>query len=170
MDSRIRVLGLDWPLDRNQIRRGNMATFGMVRRSANGTPRAHQGWDLYATPGTPVYAVGEGTVIQRLTRNNDFGLYVDIRLNLSYDGRPLIVRYAHLQSAFVSRGDTVTKGQQIGTSGNSGNAQGLTGINQHLHIGFMKNENPGLGITNYYDPAEIYGTTPQAGIVPRESN
>jgi murein DD-endopeptidase MepM/ murein hydrolase activator NlpD len=48
---------LAWPFERNHIRRDiRNNAFGMVR---NGGSRVHQGWDLYAVPGTPLYAEGK---------------------------------------------------------------------------------------------------------------
>ena len=43
------------------LRTVNGARFGMVR---NGGTRPHQGVDLYAAPGTPVYAISAGEVIR----------------------------------------------------------------------------------------------------------
>jgi hypothetical protein len=45
-----------WPLVSNMIRgRSVNNTFGMVRKHANGGMKPHQGWDLEASVGDPVY-------------------------------------------------------------------------------------------------------------------
>ena len=49
-------------------------------------------------------------------------------------GNNLISLYAHLNSRSVKRGDTVTAGQEIGTTGNSGISSG-----PHLHFELREN-------------------------------
>ncbi|HYD23744.1 MAG TPA: hypothetical protein VEB68_03035 [Croceibacterium sp.] len=64
---------LRWPLGRNVIRRNAVSnTFGMVRHNANGTKRPHQGWDFEALPGTPCFAIADGTVAL-LSTAGDYG-------------------------------------------------------------------------------------------------
>src|SRR5262245_44323181 len=57
------LTGMRDPLIVMRIRRNERRhTFGMVRQHANGKPKAHQGWDLSAAPGTPIYAIADGSV------------------------------------------------------------------------------------------------------------
>lgn len=48
-------------------------SFGMVRRNIDGTPKPHQGWDLAAPIGTPVFAVAEGEIIATTDDTGDYG-------------------------------------------------------------------------------------------------
>ena len=155
-----------WPLLENQIRRGKMGTFGAVR---DGGKRAHHGWDLYALPGTMCLAVDDGVVV-RAGYEASYGFVVDIKLNTTIRGRQIFARYAHLSGIFVNVHDAVIKGMMIGNAGNTGNAKGMTGSNQHLHFELMARDNParglqGLAPSQRYNPADIYGVTPLDGRV-----
>ena len=44
------------------------------------------------------------------------------------------VQYNHLDARNVAVGDEVTMGQSVGTVGTTGNADGMTGEDVHLHI------------------------------------
>lgn len=77
----------------------------------------HQGIDLRAPKGTPVYASASGTVEHAHTR---------LTPGFSGYGRVVVVRtgsagpwllYAHLDEVQVGKGDKVKAGQQIGTVG-----------------------------------------------------
>jgi len=146
----------DWPLDRNIIRRGlNNHTFGMVRTSSNGQPRAHQGWDFYANVGTPCYAVADGEIVFCGMRGA-FGNMVVIDVA----GADVFPAYAHLSEIRVDRGQQVKRGDLIGYTGNSGNAESLTGEDQHLHFEIREYPLPGLGLDGRMSPMVIYGVCP----------
>jgi len=153
------IAGFGWPLDNNSIKRDTTGTFGMVRY---GGTQAHHGWDLFAVPGTPVYATGDGTVLLSQF-HSDLGNFIDIEItNPRTDGR-VIVRYAHLQTRSVSSGATVSLGQQIGTTGNTGNARNMRGDEQHLHIEFLRTTSPArgeAGLESRYNPEVFYGAAP----------
>ena len=61
--------------------------------------------------------------------NDSYGNYVVIKDSKGYE-----LRYAHLSSRSVSAGASVTKGDEIGLVGNTGNSTG-----SHLHIELLKN-------------------------------
>jgi len=150
-----------WPLLENQIRRGKMGTFGAVR---DGGKRAHHGWDLYAVPGTMCLAVDDGVVVAA-HYDKGYGFMVDLKLNALIGTRPVFARYAHLSSISVQLYESVVKGGIIGLAGNTGNANGMTGVNQHLHFELMAKQHParglpGLSPSDRYNPADIYGVTP----------
>ncbi|WP_413283390.1 peptidoglycan DD-metalloendopeptidase family protein [Vibrio sp. MA40-2] len=86
----------------------------------------HNGTD-FATPiGTPVYSTGDGKVI--LTRNHPYaGKYIVIQHGNSYK-----TRYLHLSKILVKKGQSVSRGQRIGLSGNTGRSTG-----PHLHYEFI---------------------------------
>lgn len=79
----------------------------------------HRGIDIRAKKGTPVYAVEGGTVQYA---------YTSLASGFSGYGRVVVVRkassgpwflYAHLDSVSVTKGQTIRKGQKIGTVGNT---------------------------------------------------
>ncbi|GAA3376569.1 M23 family metallopeptidase [Streptomyces sannanensis] len=84
---------------------------------------SHTGIDFHAAYGTPVHAVGLGTVVEA-GWGGAYGNNVVIRMN---DGT--YTQYGHLASISVSQGQTVMPGQQIGISGSTGNSSG-----PHLHF------------------------------------
>lgn len=87
----------------------------------NGRP--HKGIDLGAKTGTSIYAVLDGTVV--------FSGYQGAYGNVIVVEHPEFVMtvYAHNEKNLVNVGDTVTRGQLIGTVGSTGNANG-----SHLHF------------------------------------
>ncbi|MFF4757594.1 M23 family metallopeptidase [Streptomyces sp. NPDC001292] len=83
----------------------------------------HTGIDFHAASGTPVHAVGIGTVVDA-GWGGAYGNQVVIRMA---DG--MYTQYGHLSSLGVSVGQQVVPGQQIGLSGATGNVTG-----PHLHF------------------------------------
>ena len=90
--------------------------FGMRRHPILGTMRAHQGTDYAANAGTPIRAIGDGTVI-RAGWHNGYGNVVDIRHANGY-----VSRYAHMRgfAPGVRGGARVTREQTIGYVGSTG--------------------------------------------------
>ncbi|USQ83928.1 M23 family metallopeptidase [Streptomyces phaeoluteigriseus] len=84
---------------------------------------SHTGIDFHAASGTPVRAVGLGTVVEA-GWGGAYGNQVVIRMN---DGT--YTQYGHLSSIGVSVGQKVAPGQQIALSGATGNVTGA-----HLHF------------------------------------
>jgi murein DD-endopeptidase MepM/ murein hydrolase activator NlpD len=84
---------------------------------------SHTGVDFHAASGTPVHAVGTGTVVEAGWAGS-YGNQIVIRMS---DGT--YTQYGHLSSIAVSVGQKVTPGQQIGRSGATGNVTGA-----HLHF------------------------------------
>lgn len=155
---------IDWPLDRNRIRRGMVNhTFGMVRRNADGTTRPHQGWDLFAVPGTPCFAVAAGRVALIRTVG-DYGntVVLEINVDVTGDGRPdrRFVAYSHLSRIDVRADQSVTLGQQIGLTGNSGNAASMRGEDQHLHFELRTMAAPGRGLSGRESPLALFRSCP----------
>ena len=94
--------------------------------------RTHQGVDMFAPYGTPLYAVADG-VIYRVYNNSLGGLAINL---IDTDGN--MYYYAHLSSASVESGQKIGVGQVIGAVGTSGNAAGTP---PHVHWQF----HPGNG-------------------------
>ena len=75
----------------------------------------HPGVDLAIDSGTPIYAIGAGTVTQAGS-NGGYGNYTCIAHTSTMSSC-----YAHQSSMLVSEGDRVSKGQLIGKVGTTGN-------------------------------------------------
>lgn len=96
--------------------------FGARNDPLNQRSGIHEGIDMGATYGTPVYATGSGIV--RLAAPYDrYGNTIDID-----HGNGLMTRYAHLSKIKVQVGQKVTRSTVIGLLGNSGRSTGA-----HLH-------------------------------------
>ena len=88
--------------------------------------KVHEAIDIAGSgEGSPIYAAGSGTVVTARTNSGSLGTYVTIN-----HGNGYYTLYGHMHSRLVSEGDTVQKGQQIGTMGHTGFATGT-----HLHFG-----------------------------------
>ncbi|MEW1773046.1 M23 family metallopeptidase [Streptomyces sp. NPDC086777] len=83
----------------------------------------HTGQDFAVDEGTPVYAVGPGSVVAA-TCGDAFGNQVVLHHPDGY-----YTQYAHLSVINVRRGQHVSTGQRIGAAGSTGNADG-----PHLHF------------------------------------
>jgi murein DD-endopeptidase MepM/ murein hydrolase activator NlpD len=92
----------------------------------------HTGIDFAVPVGTPVRAVGSGTV-HRVGSGGDYGEMVIVQMD---DGRYAL--FAHLSETFVSKGERVTTGDLLGYSGDTGRSSG-----PHLH--FEVRETPEYG-------------------------
>lgn len=86
----------------------------------------HNGIDYGAPKGTPVYATAAGKVITSQYKGA-YGNYIMVKHTI--DGASFTSLYAHLNSRSVSVGQSVSKGQVLGTVGATGNAFGT-----HLHF------------------------------------
>lgn len=147
--------GIGWPLKHNMIRRNSENnTFGMVR---NGGKRAHQGWDFEAPVGTPCFAIASGK-IALVYQSKDYGNVVV--LGFPFKGKTLYAAYAHLSAVAVAQGQSLAKGDAIGKTGNTGNAAGMTGKDQHLHFEIRTEPRPGLGLSGRESPKDVFGAIP----------
>ena len=112
------------------------------------TRRPHRGTDYAAPRGTPVYAAGDGRVIEAgYTRPN--GNYIFIQHGETYR-----THYLHLHKRHVKNGQRVTQGEIIGTVGSTGSATG-----PHLHYEFLVN-----GV--HRNPRQVHKTLPKAESLP----
>ena len=110
--------------------------FGKRKNPFSGTLKNHNGIDLAAKEGTPVYAVKDGAVAFVIENDKEFGNYVI----LQHDKGKTTSVYAHLQAATVQQYQNVKKGEIIGYVGHTGMATG-----DHLHFEIRqggKAENP----------------------------
>jgi lipoprotein NlpD len=94
--------------------------------------RAHEGIDLAAPKGTPVFAAREGTVLYASDKLSGYGKMVV----LQHDG-DLLTAYAHNSSLLVREGDKVRAGQMIARVGQTGRASA-----PHLHFEVRRGQIP----------------------------
>ena len=92
------------------------------------TVRPHRGVDYSAPTGTPVYAAGNGRVIESGYKPTN-GNYVVVQ-----HGDKYTTKYLHLHKRSVKSGQTVKQGELLGTVGSTGYATG-----PHLHYEFLVN-------------------------------
>jgi len=85
--------------------------------------KSHDGIDLGASTGTPLYAMSKGEVIGSFY-DSSFGNKIEIRY---WDGS--ISWYGHLSKRIAQKGDTVMPGELVGLVGNTGHSFG-----SHLHL------------------------------------
>ena len=109
---------------------GGRLSSGFGKRTApkRGASTYHKGVDWATPTGTPVYASCGGTVT-KAGWGSGYGYVVYIT---HPDGRQ--TRYAHLSKVLVSAGQTVSQGQKIALSGNTGVSTG-----PHLHFEILIN-------------------------------
>ena len=107
----------------------------------------HDGLDFSAPLGTEVYAAGDG-VVESASRSS-YGYGNKIIINHGYGYKTV---YAHLNSFKVRKGQKVSRGQEIGTVGNSG-----LSTSPHLHYEVIRNDrkvNPIYYFFNDLSPLE----------------
>ncbi|MEP5937801.1 MAG: M23 family metallopeptidase [Erythrobacter sp.] len=96
--------------------------YGMRTHPVLGKRRKHNGIDLAAPTGTPVYATADG-IVGKAQWFSSYGLYIRVD-----HGADLETRYAHLSRLAVASGERVKKGDVIGYVGSTGRSTG-----PHLH-------------------------------------
>lgn len=96
-------------------------------KGGNKGSRYHRGVDIKASTGTPLYSAADGKVLQAYFSKSG-GNTVIIEHPFSGSDKAVQTVYMHMDNMEVKAGQTVTKGQKIGTAGNTGNSGGA-----HLH-------------------------------------
>lgn len=107
----------------------------------------HDGLDFSAPTGTEVYAAGDGIVISASRSSYGYGNKITIDHGYGYK-----TVYAHLHKFTIRKGQKVSRGQQIGTVGNSG-----LSTSPHLHYEVIRNDrkvNPIYYFFNDLSPQE----------------
>lgn len=96
--------------------------------------RLHAGIDISCAFGSPIYSVGDGTVVSTFdgcpghgSLASNCGAGYGNSIFVDYGGG-VVIKYGHLNTVNVSVGQSVSRGQVIGTMGNSGRSSGT-----HLH-------------------------------------
>ena len=97
--------------------------YGIRSDPFQGRAARHQGIDLAAPVGTPIYATADGIVSDAGWNSGGYGNLIKID-----HGRGIETRYGHLSAILVHAGQHVTRGQQIDRMGSTGRSTG-----SHLH-------------------------------------
>ncbi len=84
----------------------------------------HNGMDLAAPQGTPIFAAGDGVVLKAGWTNGGYGNKTEID-----HGGGLVTKYGHQSKITVAPGEHVRAGQKIGEVGSTGMSTG-----NHLHF------------------------------------
>lgn len=118
-----------------------------------GAAEYHEGADLAAPLGTPMYAAMDGVVVEAGPATG-FGFWVVIDHN--EDGKAVSTVYGHIQTQDdlrVKVGDEVTAGQEIALVGSGGYSTG-----PHLHFEYVpggrQQGNRGVDTTPFFDSAD----------------
>lgn len=103
--------------------------FSMRISPVSGQMLMHEGVDMAAPMGTPMYAAAAG-VVTEVAENSRSGAYVVIR-HQDQDGTPYFSAYLHqyMNDIVVAQGQKIEAGQLIGAVGNNGWSTGA-----HLHF------------------------------------
>lgn len=120
-----------WPVEGGWVSSG----FGLRADPFTGAQAWHEGVDVAARLGGPIFAMAEG-VVSHAAEKAGYGLMVEVTHESG-----LITRYAHTAATLVKVGDRVTRGQAIARVGSSGRSTG-----PHVHFEVVKDGravNPG---------------------------
>ncbi|MDP2812373.1 MAG: peptidoglycan DD-metalloendopeptidase family protein [bacterium] len=104
-------------------------TTGLRYVEAFNVSTGHRAIDYAAALGTPIKAVGDGTVSFAGWSKAGYGNLVSIRHNSVFSSN-----YAHMSKIYVKSGQSVSQGDIIGTVGSTGFSTG-----PHLHFEMVKN-------------------------------
>ena len=115
------------------------SSFGMRYHPILKVVRPHEGIDLTAPRGTPIYATADGTVVQAGYRAGGFGKKILIDHGYGYE-----TLYGHCDQVLVSAGQKVKRGEVIGKVGSTGLSKSY-----HLHYEVHVNGRP-VDPINYY--------------------
>jgi len=107
------------------------STFGMRNSPFTGQRKMHEGIDIAARTGTPVFATADGIVTQAETTPG-YGKLVVIDHGYGFK-----TYYAHNSKIFVKIGQRVQRGEKISAVGNTGSSTG-----SHVHYEVRRNNVP----------------------------
>lgn len=134
------------------------STFGLRTDPFTKRPKMHQGVDFAGSVGEPIYAPGNGKVVEVSFNFFGYGREVIIDHGFGYK-----TRYAHLHEIHVKEGDMVERGEQIGSMGSSGRSSGC-----HLHYEVLY-KNGRVNPLNYYN-SDVKGNEYVSMVRPKEKD
>ncbi len=109
----------------------------------------HNGIDVAAPAGTPIYAAQDGTVNGCDTGEASYGNWCTVKHNITTTNGPvcLVTLYAHMRQFKVRSGQAVKQGDLIGYEGNTGNTTRLLyGPDRGYHLHFTVFDCEGYGV------------------------
>jgi murein DD-endopeptidase MepM/ murein hydrolase activator NlpD len=106
--------------------------FGYRTDPVYGGIQHHKGVDLSGKIGMPIYASGDGVVLQASYNGGGYGNMVEVDHGFGYT-----TRYAHLSKINVVEGQRVKRGDKVGEMGSTGKS-----IGPHLHYEIRLKNNP----------------------------
>lgn len=126
---------VDNPKLNNQSDNVNKNRFHRVPRYNNTHPKGyfHTGTDVLTTLDTDLKSMLCGEVVEALDTGGDLGKIVTIK-SKDKNGTFIWIRYCHLNSYLVSKGQKIKHGKVFGKSGNTGNAKNILPQYYHVHI------------------------------------
>jgi hypothetical protein len=118
--------------------------------------KGHNGLDLYAPDGYPVYHCAPQGIVEEVVdepaRGKGLGIVSKDRFEFEDGDHFAKIRYWHLKSYIVKAGDTVLRGQLIGFADNTGYSSG-----SHLHLELKPVDKSPTGIFNVHQDNGYYG-------------
>lgn len=116
-------------------------TFGFKEPSKFSKTGFHEGIDIGASFGTPIYSpAGDGIVVKSWDQNNG-------EIHVYYPATNKTLVLAHTSKQYVNVGDKISEGQLLGEVGKTGKVTGT-----HLHLGIVDGNNSGT----YLNPYNFY--------------
>ena len=139
------------------------------RRVHEGVDIAPVGRDAAGEPVDTVFAIDAGRVAyaNASAGASSYGKYVVVEH--TWSGSPIYSLYAHLSDVFVSAGQPVARGAQLGKMGYTGRGLGRDRAHVHLEIAFMVNQHESLWFREYFGANDLHGLffgTNLAGVPP----
>jgi len=116
------------------------SSFGYRPDPFNGRYRMHSGVDLSGPVGEPIYATGNGKVVEIGFDFFGYGNFIIVDHGFGYK-----TRYAHLKRSLVVMGKQVKRGEEIALMGNTGRSKG-----PHVHYEVIYQGRP-VNPLNYYN-------------------
>lgn len=132
-----------YPVEGGRITSG----FGPRIHPTIGIQQFHDGLDISAPRGTPVYAPADGKVIKVVHNylpNHSYGKYIVID-----HGNGIQTKYGHLRNIDVRLGEEVKRFSQIGRVGDTGRSTA-----PHLHYEVIKDGKPKNPMHFIFDPMD----------------
>ncbi|MDA3892309.1 MAG: M23 family metallopeptidase [Salinivirgaceae bacterium] len=103
--------------------------FGIREHPITGKVHKHTGIDLAASRGKKIHSAGNGVVVDIRKSHSGYGNRVIIKHGYGFK-----TLYAHMNEIYVKKGDKVSRGESVGTVGNTGSSTG-----PHLHYEVIYN-------------------------------
>jgi murein DD-endopeptidase MepM/ murein hydrolase activator NlpD len=113
-----------WPVQGGWVSSG----FGSRMDPFTGHQTIHEGVDIAARFGGPIFAMGDG-VVSFAGEKMGYGLIVEVTHESG-----LVTRYSHCSATGVKEGDKVARGQELAKVGTTGRSTG-----PHLHFEVIRN-------------------------------